>query len=93
VISAALALAVALFVPLLGAVLIALAGRWPNLRETVTLVTAVTLFALVLRCCRGLTPRKSAGDHAHRDAAGPEPGAAQRAAVILFARSPAACGS
>jgi multicomponent Na+:H+ antiporter subunit D len=26
--------------------LIALVGRWPNLREAVTLTTAVTLFAL-----------------------------------------------
>lgn len=34
--------------PLIGAVLIALAGRWPNLRETVTLGTAVVLFAEVL---------------------------------------------
>jgi multicomponent Na+:H+ antiporter subunit D len=55
VISAALALEVALFVPLLGAVLIVLAGRWPNLRETVTLVTALTLFAVVMRVLWGLT--------------------------------------
>jgi multicomponent Na+:H+ antiporter subunit D len=54
-ISAALALEVALFVPLLGAVLIVLAGRWPNLRETVTLVTALTLFAVVMRVLWGLT--------------------------------------
>ncbi len=38
----------ALVTPLVGAVLIAFSGRWPNLRETVTLVTAVTLFALVV---------------------------------------------
>jgi len=38
-----------LLVPLAGAALIVLAGRWPNLRETVTLVTAVTLFWLVLQ--------------------------------------------
>ena len=37
----------ALYVPLLGALGIALCGRHPNLRETVTLVTAVLLFALV----------------------------------------------
>jgi len=37
----------ALAVPAIGAVLIALTGRWPNLRETVTLVTAVILFAVV----------------------------------------------
>ena len=45
--STALAMQLAVWVPLLGAVLIVLAGRWPNLREGVTLVTAVTLFALV----------------------------------------------
>ena len=33
--------------PLIGALLIALSGRWPNLRETVTLITAATLFMLV----------------------------------------------
>ncbi|NQU57248.1 MAG: monovalent cation/H+ antiporter subunit D family protein, partial [Rhodospirillales bacterium] len=38
----------ALLTPLIGAVLISLSGRWPNLRETVTLVTAVILFALVV---------------------------------------------
>ncbi len=38
----------ALVTPLIGAILIAFSGRWPNLRETVTLVTAVTLFALVV---------------------------------------------
>ena len=37
----------ALAVPAIGAVLIGLTGRWPNLRETVTLVTAVILFAVV----------------------------------------------
>jgi multicomponent Na+:H+ antiporter subunit D len=37
----------ALAVPAIGAVLIALTGRWPDLRETVTLVTAVILFAVV----------------------------------------------
>lgn len=31
--------------PVLGALGIALAGRWPNLRETVTLLTAALLFA------------------------------------------------
>jgi multicomponent Na+:H+ antiporter subunit D len=39
--------ALALLIPAVGAVLIALTGRWPNLRETVTLVTAVTLATLV----------------------------------------------
>ncbi len=37
----------ALATPSIGAVLIAFSGRNPNLRETITLVTAVTLFALV----------------------------------------------
>jgi multicomponent Na+:H+ antiporter subunit D len=39
--------AFALLVPAVGAVLIALTGRWPNLRETVTVVTAVALAGLV----------------------------------------------
>ncbi|MBL6932986.1 MAG: monovalent cation/H+ antiporter subunit D family protein [Rhodospirillales bacterium] len=33
--------------PLVGAVLISFAGRWPNVRETITLVTAVIMFYLV----------------------------------------------
>ena len=37
----------ALVSPLIGAVLIAFSGSWPNLRETITLVTATILFALV----------------------------------------------
>ena len=52
--SIALALKLALFVPLLGALLIVLTGSRPNLREAVTLVTAVTLFALVMRIALGL---------------------------------------
>jgi multicomponent Na+:H+ antiporter subunit D len=35
-------------VPSIGAVLIALTGRWPNIREGVTLCTAVILFGVVL---------------------------------------------
>ncbi|MBP6776091.1 MAG: monovalent cation/H+ antiporter subunit D family protein [Piscinibacter sp.] len=42
------AIAAALLVPLAGAGLIALAGRAPNLRETITLVTAAALLACVL---------------------------------------------
>jgi multicomponent Na+:H+ antiporter subunit D len=49
--------AVALAVPAAGAVLIALAGRWPNLRETITLATAGLLFAAVY----GLLPQVLAG--------------------------------
>jgi multicomponent Na+:H+ antiporter subunit D len=48
------AMQLSLLVPLVGAVLIALAGRWPNLRETITLVTAATLFLLVVRVLLGL---------------------------------------
>jgi len=50
-----LMLAVAL--PLGGAVLIALSGRSPNLRETITLTTAVALFG----CVATLVPRVLAG--------------------------------
>lgn len=42
-----MSVAVAFWLPLAGAVLIALTGRYPNLRETVTLVTAATLAAVV----------------------------------------------
>ena len=38
----------ALSIPFLGAALIALTGRWPNLREAVTLVTALSLFATIM---------------------------------------------
>jgi multicomponent Na+:H+ antiporter subunit D len=50
-------LALALGVPVTGAALIALTGRAPNIRETVTLVTAITLFACVLN----VLPAVSAG--------------------------------
>jgi multicomponent Na+:H+ antiporter subunit D len=39
--------AIALWLPLTGAVLIAACGRWPNLRETATLATAVALSGVV----------------------------------------------
>lgn len=52
--STTLAIQLALLVPLIGAVLIVAAGRWPNLRETVTMLTAVTLFAVVIRVLLGL---------------------------------------
>ncbi len=42
------AIAAALVVPLVGALLIALAGRMPNLREGITLVTALALLSCVL---------------------------------------------
>ncbi|KPK09156.1 MAG: cation:proton antiporter [Betaproteobacteria bacterium SG8_39] len=50
-------IAAAILLPALGAVCIALAGRWPNLREGVTLVTAALLFACVL----ALLPQVMAG--------------------------------
>jgi len=49
-----LALQLCLLVPLVGAAGIVAAGRWPNLRETVTLVTAGSLFAAVLAVLVGL---------------------------------------
>jgi multicomponent Na+:H+ antiporter subunit D len=47
-VSEAQLIAAAILVPAAGAALIALAGRWPNLRETATLATAALLFAAVL---------------------------------------------
>ena len=43
------ALHLVFLIPLLGAAGIALAGKWPNLREGVTLTTAVVLFGTVLQ--------------------------------------------
>ena len=48
------AILAALVVPVVGAMLIALAGRLPNLRETITLLTAVLLLACVLRLLSGV---------------------------------------
>ncbi|HZM35040.1 MAG TPA: proton-conducting transporter membrane subunit [Burkholderiales bacterium] len=56
--SGAQLIALALLVPAVGAVLVALAARWPNLREGATLATAGTLFAVVL----GLLPGVLAGE-------------------------------
>ncbi len=39
----------ALALPILGAVGISLAGRWPNLRESITIATAVATFACVVQ--------------------------------------------
>ncbi len=55
------ALLLTLIVPLLGSVLIGLTGRWPNLRETVTLITAISLFALVIRVLMGLNADEAIG--------------------------------
>jgi multicomponent Na+:H+ antiporter subunit D len=49
---------IALLVPLLGAGLISALGRWPNGREAVTLLTASSLFGVVL----SLLPRLNAGE-------------------------------
>jgi len=43
------ALQLVFLIPLLGAVGIALSGKWPNLRESVTITTAVLLFGTVLQ--------------------------------------------
>jgi len=42
-------IALLIVTPLAGALLVSLSGRWPNLRETVTLVTAATLFGLAVQ--------------------------------------------
>jgi len=44
----------ALVVPVVGAILIGVTGRWANLRETVTLTTAGTLLAVVLMILRAV---------------------------------------
>ena len=49
----------ALAVPAAGALLIAVTGRWPNLRETITLVTAVSLLFVVV----SLVPAVLSGHH------------------------------
>ncbi|MBX3705796.1 MAG: monovalent cation/H+ antiporter subunit D family protein [Pseudomonadales bacterium] len=42
-----MSVATAVWIPLAGALLIALTGRWPNVRETITILTAITLAAFV----------------------------------------------
>lgn len=56
--SASLLIALSMLLPVTGAILIALSGRWPNLRETITLVTAVSLMA----CVWSLLPLVAAGE-------------------------------
>jgi multicomponent Na+:H+ antiporter subunit D len=56
-VSSAQLIAAALLVPSFGALGISLSGRWPNLREALTLVTALTLFA----CTTSLAPAVLAG--------------------------------
>ena len=43
-----MALALTLLIPSLGGIAIACAGRHPNLREAITLITASVLFAVVI---------------------------------------------
>lgn len=50
-------IALALALPLIGAVVIGLVGRWPNLRESVTLITALSLMV----CVWSLVPEVMAG--------------------------------
>jgi len=61
-----MSVAAAFWLPLAGAVLIALAGRFPNLRETITLVTAAALaavvFSLVPEVMDGGRPSASFGE-------------------------------
>ena len=49
------AIIAALLVPTVGALLISLTGRWPNLRESITLTTAVLLFVMVLQIVPSVT--------------------------------------
>jgi len=67
----------AFWLPLAGAVLIALTGRHPNLRETVTLVTAGTLAALVF----SLVPEVMAGQRPEASLGEPLPGVPLRFVV------------
>ena len=57
-----LAIGLAMGVPLVGALLISLAGRWPNLRETITLVTAALLLLAELRASATLPVYTAAGE-------------------------------
>ncbi|NQU72751.1 MAG: monovalent cation/H+ antiporter subunit D family protein, partial [Rhodospirillales bacterium] len=52
-----IAIALSIIIPLVGAVLIGLCDRWPDLRETVTMVTAGALFAVVVM----ILPQVAAG--------------------------------
>jgi multicomponent Na+:H+ antiporter subunit D len=55
------ALILTLLTPLFGSILIGLTGRWPNLRETITMVTALSLFGLVIRVLIGLNAGEQIG--------------------------------
>lgn len=49
-----LAIQFSLLIPLLGAIGIFLAGNWPNIRESITLITAAVLFLIVLSIYEGV---------------------------------------
>ena len=51
----------AVLLPLAGAVLVALAGAWPNVREGITLATGIVLFGVVLQ----VLPQVQAGGTIH----------------------------
>jgi multicomponent Na+:H+ antiporter subunit D len=70
--SVTLLLGLALTIPLVGSVLIAMSDRKPNQRETVTLLTAVGLFAAVV----ALTPRVLAGERPYLELLDVLPGTA-----------------
>ena len=57
------ALLATLVLPLVGMVLIWLTGNSPNLREGVTLVTAVALFAIVLALLDAVIPGEEGAAH------------------------------
>ncbi|MFO8003327.1 MAG: monovalent cation/H+ antiporter subunit D family protein, partial [Thioalkalivibrio sp.] len=56
--SAEMAIALGLAIPLFGMALMLLFGRWPNLRDTVMVLTAAGMFTTVLQ----LLPRVAAGE-------------------------------
>jgi multicomponent Na+:H+ antiporter subunit D len=62
----------AMLVPLFGAVLISLLGRWPNIRETASLLTAIALIIVVFSIYQSL----QAGEQARLVLAEPIPGVA-----------------
>jgi len=79
------ALLFAILVPLVGAVLIVLTGRHPNVRETVSILTAILLFASIA----SLAPAVFDGARPHLALAEPLPGLALQLTVeplgMLFA--------
>lgn len=52
--NSAAALQLALAVPVFGAILVTLAGRWPNVREAITLATGGALLAIVITLLPGV---------------------------------------